>query len=77
MYGFKQIISDPSHILPQSSSGIDLICPDQPKYVTDCGTHPSLHPNHHHHPLMSVLFGISKNQVMVLLKKIYELEKKN
>ena len=47
-HGFKQIISDPTHILPQSSSCIDLIFTDQPNYVIDCDTHPSLHPNCHH-----------------------------
>ena len=47
-HGFKQIISDPTHILPQSSSCIDLIFTDQPNYVIDSGTHPSLHPNCHH-----------------------------
>ena len=45
---FKQIISDPTHISPQSSSCIDLVFTDQPNYVTGCGTHPSLHPNCHH-----------------------------
>ena len=82
-HGFKQIISDPTHILPQASSCIDLIT-DQPNYVIDCGTHPSLHPSCHHQitfcklnlkveyspPPMSVLFGISKNQTMILLKKL-------
>ena len=48
MHGFKQIISDPTHILPQSSSCTDLIFTDRPNYVIDCGTHPSLHPNCHH-----------------------------
>ena len=48
MHGFKQIISDPTHILPHSSSCIDLIFTDQPNYVIDSGTHPSLHPNCHH-----------------------------
>ena len=47
-HGSKQLISDPTHILPQSSSCIDLIFTDQPNYVTDCGTNPSLHPNCHH-----------------------------
>ena len=47
-YGFKQIISDPTHILPQPSSYIDLIFTDQPNYVIDCGTHPCLHPNCHY-----------------------------
>ena len=44
VHGFKQIISDPTHILPHSSSCIDLIFTDQPNYVIDCGSYPSLHP---------------------------------
>ena len=48
MHGFKQIISDPTHILPHSSYCIDLIFTDQPNYVIDSGTHPSIHPNCHH-----------------------------
>ena len=47
-HGFKQLIFDTTHILPQSSSCIDLIFTDQPNYVTDCGTHPSLNKNCHH-----------------------------
>ena len=47
-HGSNQIVSDTTHILPQSSSCIDLIFTDQPNYVIDCGTHPSLHPNCHH-----------------------------
>ena len=47
-YGFKQLISDATHILPASMSCIDLIFTDQPNYVIDWGTHPSLHKNCHH-----------------------------
>ena len=32
-HGFKQIISDATHILPQSLSCIDLILTDQPNYI--------------------------------------------
>ena len=46
--GFQQIISEPTHILKNSSSCIDLIFTDQPNLITDSGTHPSLHPNCHH-----------------------------
>ena len=48
-YGLHQLISDPTHILPNSSSCIDLIFTDQPNLVVDSGVHPSLHPNCHHH----------------------------
>ena len=47
MYGFEQLISDPIHILPASSSCIDLIFTDQPNLVVDSGVHPSLHTNYH------------------------------
>ena len=48
MYGFDQLISDPTHILPASSSCIDLIFTDQPNLVVDSGVHSSLHTNCHH-----------------------------
>ena len=47
-YGFKHLISHATHILPQSTSCIDLILTDQPNYIIDCGTHPSLNKNCHH-----------------------------
>ena len=37
---FKQLISDATHILPESMSCIDLIFTDQPNYVIDCGAQP-------------------------------------
>ena len=47
-YGFQQLISEPTHILNNSSSCIDLIFTDQPNLVNNSGTHPSLYPNCHH-----------------------------
>ena len=47
-YDLSQIISDQTHILPNSSSCIDLIFTNQPKLVTVSGVHPSLHPKCHH-----------------------------
>ena len=43
-YGLSQIISDPTHILPNSSSCIDLIFTNQPNLVTESGGCLSLHP---------------------------------
>ena len=34
-HGFKQIISDPTQVLPQSLSCINLIFADQPNHVND------------------------------------------
>ena len=47
-HGLHQLITDPTHILPQSSSCIDLIFIDQPNLVIDSGVHFSLHVNCHH-----------------------------
>ena len=48
MHGLHQLISDPTHLLPNSLSCTDLIFTDQPNLTVDCGAHPSLHPNCHH-----------------------------
>ena len=47
-YGLSQIISDPTHILPNSSSCNDLIFTNQPNLVTESGAHTSLQPKCHH-----------------------------
>ena len=45
--GFKQVISDPTHILESASSGIDFIFTSQSNLVMNSGIHSSLHPNCH------------------------------
>ena len=47
-HGFKQLVSDATHILPQSLTCIDLIFTDQLNYAIDCGTHSSFNQNCHH-----------------------------
>ena len=48
LYGFSQLISEPTHILRNSSSCIDLISTDQPNLVINSGIKSSLHENCHH-----------------------------
>ena len=48
IHGLKQLIYEPTHIIFNSSSCIDLIFTNQPNLVVDSGTHPSLPPNCHH-----------------------------
>ena len=43
VYGSHQLISQPTHLIPQTSSCIDLIFNDQPNLIVDSGVHPSLH----------------------------------
>ena len=47
-HGLHQLISQPTHLLPTSSTCIDLIFTDQPNLVVNSGTHPSFHKNCHH-----------------------------
>ena len=47
-YGLYQIINEPTHVLENSSSCIDLIFTSQRNLVVDSSVHPSLHPNCHH-----------------------------
>ena len=44
-YGLEQLIYEPTHILSNFPSCIDLIFTKQPSLVVDSGTYPSLHPN--------------------------------
>ena len=48
VHGLQQLISEPTHLLPNSLSCTDLIFTDQPNLVVDSDVHPSLHPNCHH-----------------------------
>ena len=46
-YGLKQIITQPTHILNNSFSCIDLLFTSQPNLVIELGAHSSLHSNCH------------------------------
>ena len=46
--GLQQLIKEPTHILGNSSSCIDLIFTSHPSLVMESGVHPSLHSNCHH-----------------------------
>ena len=47
-YDLQQLISDPTHFFPKSSSCIDLIFTYQPNLMVDSGVHPTLQANFHH-----------------------------
>ena len=47
-FGLHQVIKEPTHILKNSSSRIDLIFASQSDLITESGVQPSLHPNCHH-----------------------------
>ena len=47
-YDLSQLICEPTHILPNWSSCIDLIFINQNNLIMDSVVHASLHPNCHH-----------------------------
>ena len=47
MWLTHQVINEPTHLLENFSSCIDLIITSQPNLITESGVHPSLHPNFH------------------------------
>ena len=53
--GLHQEINEPTHILNNSSSCIDLIFNFQPNLLIESGVHPSLHPNCHHQIIFAKL----------------------
>ena len=48
LHGFHQLISEPTHILPTSTSSIDLIFTDLSSLAVDNGTHSTLNPKCRH-----------------------------
>ena len=55
LYGMKQVITKPTHILECSASCIDLIFTNQPNIVMDSEVHLSLHEKCHHQIIYSKL----------------------
>ena len=55
LYGMKQVIAEPTHILESSASCIDLIFSNQPNILMDSGVHSSLHEKFHHQIIYSKL----------------------
>ena len=51
-FGLTQIIKEPTHILENLSSCIDLVFTTQPNMVLESGVHQSLHQNFHHQILL-------------------------
>ena len=58
-FGLSQIIKEPTHILENSSSCIDLIFTTQPNMVLESGVHHSLHQNCHHHQIIFAKFNLA------------------
>ena len=66
-FGLSQITKEPTHILDNPRSCIDLIFTSQPNVVIVSGVHASLHSNCQHQ-IMRGRCGISKMQILIISK---------
>ena len=54
-HGFEQVINEPTHILPNSASCIDLIFEDKLNLIVESGVFPSLYVKFHDQMIFSKL----------------------
>ena len=66
-YELHQVIREPTHILDNTSSCIDLIFTSQPNLITESGVHPSFQPNCHHQ-----MYMLNSTYKFISLFLIYE-----
>ena len=64
----KPLISEPTHLLPNSLPCIDLIFTDKPNLVVDSGVRPSLCPNCHHQ-IFFCKFNLMMKRHLKLLRR--------
>ena len=72
--GLHQLILEPTHLMGDSKSSIDLIFPDQPNIITDFGVHPSVHELCHHQIIYGKL-SISNISVPPYTHRIWHYDK--
>ena len=90
-YALSQLICEPTFILPNSFSCIDLIFTNENNFIMDCGVYASLHPICHHQIVYAKLnfrnwiaslyerlvwhYKISNSQLLNYTIKIFKWEK--
>ena len=72
--GFHQLISEPTHLVGDSKSCIDLIFTDHTNLIIDCGVHPSLH-SHCHHQIIYGRLSVSNISLPPYTRRIWHYDK--
>ena len=72
--GLHQLISEPTHLMGDSKSCIDLILTDRPNLVVESGVHPSLHEQCHHQNVHGKL-SVSNIALPPYSRKIWQYDK--
>ena len=68
--GLHQMISEPTHLMGDSKSCIDLILTDQPNLIIESGVHQSLH-EHYHHQIVHGKLSVSNIALPSYTRKIW------
>ncbi|XP_065068202.1 uncharacterized protein LOC135693597 [Rhopilema esculentum] len=74
--GLHQLISEPTHLMGDSKSCIDLIFTDQPNLFIESGVHPSLH-DHCHHQIIYGQLSVSNAKLPPYKRRIWYYDKAN
>ena len=72
--GLHQMISEPTHLVEDSKSCIDLILTDQPNLIIESGVHQSLH-EHCHHKIVHGKLSVSYIALPSYTQKIWYYDK--
>ena len=75
-FGLDQLINEPTHLLQNSSSFIDLIFTSQPNIGVESGVHPSLHLNCHHQIIL-VIFNLKIYYPPLCLQDVWHYKETN
>ena len=67
LYEMKHLIIEPSQVLENSSSFIDLIPTNQPNLIMGSGVHLTLHPRCHHQIICSNLIWKQKQNILLFM----------
>ena len=75
-FGLHQLINEPTHLLQNSSSCIDLIFTSQTNTVVESGVHPSLHSNYHHQ-IVFAKFNLKAYHLHPYLREVWHYKEAN
>ena len=75
-FGLHQLINEPTHLLQNYSSCIDVIFTSQPNIVVESGVHPSRHPNCHHQIIIAK-FNLKIYYLPPYLREVWHYKEAN
>jgi hypothetical protein len=72
--GLFQLVNEPTHLIGNHSSCIDLVATDQPNLINECSIHPSLHSTCHHQ-VNHVVLNINNPLPPPYIRKVWHYDR--